>query len=229
MKSALSLTLIMCLVAPALPAAAQGGKPAESDWSRVRKLAPGTEILVTVQGSQSGRRYAVLADESNLKVLNLTDPTLPRAATRVLLNMASYHPEYFSAMATAGAFVDGNVRVGPAGVFVAGRKVADFGQVVEHIARDNIVEIQQFVRTGGSVVRTAVWATAGLFGGAMVGGAIGGGLSCAFGACGPTKPNIPPGVGVGIFAGAVVGTIWGGSHGYRSGRRTTQELIYHAP
>ena len=173
MKSALSLTLIVCLVASALPAAAQehtetrgsfdirgpaaqtmAERPltraamrealrARSDWSRVRKLAPGTEVVVTVRGSKPGKRSLVLADESDLTVLNLTVPTLPRAATRLLQNIASSHdPDVFVGTATSGRFVDQDVRVAPDGVFVAGRKVADLGQVVEHIARIDVAEIR---------------------------------------------------------------------------------------
>ena len=93
MKSALSLTLIGCLVGPALTASAQeliwpgpitraisreAGRvaavqrePVDPDWSRVRKLEPGTEIMVTATGSQPGKRslYFQSADESGLTVL----------------------------------------------------------------------------------------------------------------------------------------------------------------
>jgi hypothetical protein len=61
--------------------------------------------------------------------LNLTDPALPGTVTRGLRDVASNHPEYFTAQ--KGVFVDQNVRVGPDGVFVAARKVADLGQIVE--------------------------------------------------------------------------------------------------
>ena len=91
MKSTPSLTLIVCLVASALPVTAQekgplaravtreavrlaavqsGGTPAESNWSRVRGLASGTDVVVTVQGSKPARRRMVQADESTLTVQN---------------------------------------------------------------------------------------------------------------------------------------------------------------
>ncbi len=103
MKSALSLTLIVCLVGSALPITAQeptmsfdlggpalpltagplaraatrevvrlaaAGEPTpsgidaiqqrinlpESNWSHVRSLAPGTDVIVTVRGLQPGKR-----------------------------------------------------------------------------------------------------------------------------------------------------------------------------
>ena len=89
MRSTLSLTLIVCLVASALPVTAQergplaravtresvrlaavqsGGTPADSNWSHVRGLAPGTDVVVTVRGSKFARCTFVQADESALIV-----------------------------------------------------------------------------------------------------------------------------------------------------------------
>jgi hypothetical protein len=127
MKSALALTVMVCLVASALPVTAQQptetpgsfdlraaspvtvgsigramtreavrlpaageptagevveqtGKSVESNWSRVRKLASGREIVVTVKGSPPAQRHFVAGDDADLTVVNLTDPTLPAAA-----------------------------------------------------------------------------------------------------------------------------------------------------
>ena len=46
---------------------------AESNWSRVLRVAPGTEVVLTVRGSQADRRFFVQADASELTVLNLWD------------------------------------------------------------------------------------------------------------------------------------------------------------
>lgn len=89
MKSALSLTLIASLVGSALPVAAEDrmeskagpiaravtreavrlgvdaqNEPADSDWTRVRALVPGTEVIVTTKNARLGKRYTVRADES---------------------------------------------------------------------------------------------------------------------------------------------------------------------
>ena len=53
--------------------------------------------------------------------------------------------------------MDQNVRVGPDGVFVAARKVADLGQIVERIARTDVAEVGSPVRTRGSTG----WAVSG--------------------------------------------------------------------
>ena len=119
------------------------GKPADAfTGSRVRKLAPGTEIIVTVTGSLAGKRYVVLADdEAELTLLKLTDPKLPSVARGVLRDMAAKHPDDLAAAARHSSFVNGTVRVAPDGVFVVDRKVVDLDQVIEHIARADVAEI----------------------------------------------------------------------------------------
>jgi hypothetical protein len=89
MKSTLSLTLIVSMVASALPVTAQeqgliaraatreavrlagvqrGDTPIESDWSPVVAIASGTNVVVTVRGSKPTRCTFVQADESALIV-----------------------------------------------------------------------------------------------------------------------------------------------------------------
>jgi|RhiMetdeSRZDD1v2_1073273.scaffolds.fasta_scaffold50524_5 hypothetical protein len=74
--SAISITLVAALAAAAVPATAQ------EDWSRVRRLEPGSEITVTIGSSQPVERLFVSADDSVLTVLNLTDPTSPATKLR---------------------------------------------------------------------------------------------------------------------------------------------------
>jgi len=260
MKSALSLALIACLVASALPAtaqeqaegpvpfdtrgpatpatagplgratmreaarlaASQRAQPADSGWSRVRELASGTEVTVTVKGSQPGKRYVVLANESGLTSLNLTAVGLQFPAARVLLDMASHHPENLLAAHTGRTVEQDNVRVGPDGVFMAGRKVADLGQVVETIARID-VEIRT-VRTRGSVSGAAIGTGAGLLLGSVTFLAIGfnhcltvnGGCH---GAWGPLS-------GLALVGFPVAGGLWGYHHGHTT---VIEEVIYRAP
>ncbi len=123
-------------------------RPSQSidTWSRLRTLEPGTAITVTVQGSPPGKRLVVLADEASLIVLDLSYPGLPAAAARILRDMTTSHPEYFAAV-QARVFGEGDVRVGPSGVFLANQKVADLGQVVERISRTD-------VETGTSIIVT---------------------------------------------------------------------------
>ncbi len=129
----------------------QGVKPTQTNWSRVSKLAPGTKIVVTVKGSQPATRYLVRADESNLTVLNLTDPALPGTATRVLRDMASRHPEYFGAAQKRETFVEKNVRFADDGVFVADQRVADRDRIVEFVPMAEVVEITARRRHGSGL------------------------------------------------------------------------------
>jgi hypothetical protein len=268
-KSALSLTLIACLMTSAFPAAAQnqteppasfdlrgpatagplaqaamreavrlaavgeprstgietvqqGGQSTESNWSRVRKLAPGTEIIVTVKGSPPATRYFVAADESDLTVLNVADPTLPRAAREVLRDVASTHPEHFLAAQKGGQFVlEKNIRVAPDGVFVADRKVADLTQVIETIARNDVAEI-----SGPVPYSPGHEALVGLGVGAAIGAGIYLLLCHGFGGCGGA--DVGPLLGTaalfgGIFAG--ISLLPGGYHA----RHRPWEVIYRAP
>jgi hypothetical protein len=188
---------------PAAAALPNRGKSTASDWARVRAIAPRTEIILTVRGSQPFTRYVVMADESQLTVLNVSDPTLPADARKVLLDIASLHPAFFAIDGTPGSFVSDNVKVGPDGVFVADRKVADIGQFVEKIAQRDVVRI----KAGGLPSRSrrlGPWAAIpGFFLGASVGAAV----DCAITGCGPGTPNIPTGVGVGMIVGAVASVV----------------------
>lgn len=192
----------------------------ESTWSRVRTLAPGTEIIVTVHGSLPRTRYVIGVGESDLMVLNVTDPTLPRAVTRVLVNLASKHPEYLTRTPMAGQFVDQAVRVGSDGVFVADQKVADLQHVVETNARKEIAEIK--IRRKGQ----GVWGHLGLLGGYFV-GAMTGSYVAGFACQAAVGRN---GCDTGAFlSGMLVGGIAGGVHGFRASNRETEDVVYRAP
>jgi hypothetical protein len=174
-KSALSFTLIVCLMPSTVPLAAQENREptgllaaaiireavrlaaAEQsqrpdDWPRVRRLAAGGEILVTTSASQSLARYYVQADDDELTVLNLSRPTLSPDARRVLLDTLSHHPEVFGPVPQ----VRSQVQVGPDGVFVAGQKVAELQEVLQRIARGDVLEIAIPTRTTRGSLRGAV-------------------------------------------------------------------------
>lgn len=246
MTSTLSLALIICLVASALPVAAQqraatadplaravtreaarlaavqsGGTPAESNWSRVRKLAPGTEITVTLKGSPPVQRAFLTGDDSDLTVLNVTDPELPAAACEVLRGVASSHPEYFPSAQQGGRFVlERSVRMGPEGVFAADRKVADLEQVVEKIARNDVAEIKTRQKGRG------VWGHLGPLGGYFV-GAMSGGYVAGF-ACQAAGGRDRCDNGA-FLMGGLVGGIAGGVYGLRAATSETEDVIYRAP
>jgi hypothetical protein len=175
----------------------------------VSQLTPGVEISLTVKGSPEVTRLFVMANESVLVAVNLTAPTLPAVAARVLREMAARHPDYLVAAQNAGAFRQANVQVGRDGVFVADRKVADFNQVIEIVAKVDVSEIRGPVVARGSVA----------------GAVLGGWLGFAVG--------VVPALG-----GASKGAAWlllssstalGGSLGFRWSSHETDGIVYLAP
>ena len=62
------------------PGSVRQATTSDSDWLRVRQLAPGTEIVVTVRGSQPGKRTFASANASELTVMTPNDP---RSTTKI--------------------------------------------------------------------------------------------------------------------------------------------------
>lgn len=192
----------------------------DSQWSRVGRLPPGTEIILTTQQGPPDVRYVVRADESGLIVLKLADPSRLAAAGALLRAVAADHPDYFSAAQHGGSFLfEGNVRFGPDGVFVDARKVADLGEVVTNIARTDVVEIRTLKKGRG------VWGHLGALGGFFV-GAMSGGLVAGF-ACQAAAGRERCDTGA-FLTGALVGGIAGGGFGFRAANRETEDVVYRA-
>ena len=108
-------------------------------FKRAKRLDPGTRVTVTVSGAAPCTRYFVLMDSVELVVLNVDAPGLPR---RQILNMAIDNPSWMAATHRT-IYKDGNVRVGPDGVFVKDRKLADLKDIVERIPRERVVSIEK--------------------------------------------------------------------------------------
>ena len=196
------------------------GSPAP-EWSRVRKVAPGTEIIVTVKGSPLRGRDVVRVDDSDLMLLNLADPRLPATVKAVLRGVAARHPEYFPAAQQGATFVlDRSVRLQLGGVFLGDAKVADLEEVIEHIARDDIAEIK--TRQKGRGVWGHLGPLGGYFVGAMAGGVVAG-LACQAAA---GRDQCDSGA---FLTGMLGGGIAGGVYGFRAANRETEDVIYRAP
>ena len=194
---------------------------ADVEWSRVRKLAPGTEIIVTVESTQPGGRHVVRVGEFDLTVLNVADLGLPAPVKDLLRGLAASHPDYFSAALRGGTVVlEKGVRLRLDGVFVGDRKVADLGQVIETIARHNVGEIK--IRQKGR----GVWGHLGPLGGYFVGG-LSGGVVAGF-ACQAAAGRDRCDTGA-FLAGMLGGGIAGGVYGFRAAHRETEDVIYRAP
>ena len=181
------------------------GAPTLYDWSRARELESSAEIILTTKLASDSTRVFVTADDSRIVVLNLGSAALTPSSRRALRAMAVQHPEAFSQ--AAGSLVQNDVRIERDGVFVADRKVAEFQDIVETIARDDVVAIDGPVVARGSVA----------------GATLGGWLGFAVG--------VVPGLG-GVGAAAwpiAIGSVALGAYlGHRWSSHTTDGMIYRA-
>ncbi len=180
----------------------------ETDWSRVRQLAPAAEIFVTLQGSQARSRQFVAADESNVIALNLGAAALPPEAARTLRDMAAHNPERLVALRNGGAFQQGRVRIGRDGLFVDERRIAAFDEVIETSARSSVRLIEGPVVVRGSVAGSVIGAWLGFSVGVI-----------------PALGGASEGVAWLVLAGSVAA---GGYLGHHWSRHTTDGLVYRA-
>ena len=223
MKAAVSCVLIVVLVglAGATPVAAarqaDARSPRESSggsWSDVQKVPSATEVVVTVHGAADAQRMFLSADASALFVLNLTPLTLSRKTERELRDIVASHAAQLI-HGEGGEFVNGDVRIGRAGVFVVDRQIAELSQVIQRIDRPDVVELRAAGagRRYSMLKATATGAVVGAAAGFAVGGRtfFGAGLLALMG------------VGVGAGVGASVAAA-------RSARPDQQsQVIYSAP
>ena len=198
----------------------QGRQAGPSDWSHVREIVPGTEVVMTVGSAQPATCYLLAANAIELWVLNGADPALSAEAKNLLRGAVSRKDVLLAVAAsplTGGLLLPRKgVRIQADGVFVDGRKVADAGQV-EHIVRADVAEIRVFVRRP-SVNRSATWG--GVIG--AVAGVTAALLTCKTPSCDPAVTSVAAvtlGFAIGCGIGALVGV---------SGSKTWN-VIYRAP
>jgi len=108
-------------------------------WKRVERYDPGTRVKITVEGSEPRERYFVKLNDGEVIVLNLTAPNLPK---RQLLNMAIDNPSWIAGTSKT-TYRDNGLRVGPDGVFIKDKKVAELNQVVEWIPRAKVTAVEK--------------------------------------------------------------------------------------
>ena len=111
----------------------------ENMWKRVERFDPGTRVKVTVDGGPPAERYFVQLNDMIVVLLNLSAPDLPK---RQLLNMAIDNPAWIAGTSKT-TYRDNSLRVGPEGVFVKDKKVAELSQVVEWIPRAKVTAIEK--------------------------------------------------------------------------------------
>ena len=180
-----------------------------STWSRVAELQSGAQITVATSSTPERVRVFVTADAAGVTVLNVDVPSLPPAAIAALRDMTTHHPEHFAANKAGGSFEQDRVRLGRDGLFVAGRRIAGYAQVIETLPRETIREIRGPVVARGSVAGTI----------------LGGWLGFCVG--------VVPGLGsakTGVAGATLVGGVGlGGWLGNRWSNHTVEDVVYRAP
>jgi hypothetical protein len=111
----------------------------ETMWKRVQRLDPGARVKITLEGAAPVERYFVQVNDTKLIVLNLSAPDLPK---RQLLNMAIDNPSWIAGTSQT-TYRDNSLRIGPDGLFVKNKKVAELNQVVEWIPREKVAAVQK--------------------------------------------------------------------------------------
>ena len=208
--------MLFCVLTASLTgcATARGPLRVEDDvtmwpWSRVAELQSGAQITVATPSTPERVRVFVSADVTGVTVLNLDVPSLTPAAIAVLRDTATHHPEHFAAIKAGASFEQDRVRLGRDGLFVAGRRIADYAQVVETLPRETIREIRGPVVARGSV--------AGMILGGWLGFCVG----------------VVPGLGgakAGVGGASLVGGVGlGGWLGNRWSSHTVEDVVYRAP
>ena len=211
------MSSLLLTAATGLSAAPQ--RPAVGSWSDVQKLDPATEVLIAVADSAPLEEVFLLADPSSLFVLdkNVTS-TFGREAERTIRDIATTHA--VEIVGGGGQFISNDVRLGPDGVFVSNRKVAELSQVIRRIDRSDVVQLSATgQRRRGAVLKATAT-------GAAIGAGVGLALSATIFRCGAgcaedwTRVAVTVGTGVGAAVGA---TVAAGHRGHEL------RLIYSAP
>jgi hypothetical protein len=217
--------ILLLIVSASVPAAAwaQGAVHlgrAASPWPRVQALEPGSEIVLTVSQARPVQRYVIAVDDDSVRVLNLTDATIPGTLAETLRSIASQHPEYFAQAADGGTVVNDRVRLTKTGVFIGDELAVDWQRLVQTHARHDVAEIATRRRGRG------FWGHLGPLGGFFVGGMTGGLVSGV--ACRAVSGRNRCDSGA-FLIGMVGGGVAGGTYGWRAARRETEEVVYRAP
>jgi len=195
-------------------------QPASSDqWSAVRGIAPAAPIRITTTTGAMTRRF-VIADEHQVILLQTDDSSVPRSVVGTLVRLAATHPDTLAGVLTgSGTALDRDLRVQHDGVFEGNRKVADLGQILQSVVRDELREIRLAPHFRGSIAG-AVGGGAAAFLAAMPIGVALGFKQCG-GSCADEQFLMGAAI-VGLPAAAAV-------LGARAFGHTRSEIIYRAP
>jgi hypothetical protein len=197
---------------------------AYGDWSDVRRLTPGTAIFVKTAALPDGPREIVATDDRVLVVLNLEGVEILREASGLRIGSVDRRALTAAAQGNIGIDQDQNVRLEPAGVFVAGRKVMELEQLLVTILKADVREItRQDVSSGGTAA--VAGGVLGFFGGGALGFLVGGLIGANVDK--NSDSAFLTGAGIGMLAGGIAGAIFGATKA-AGPVVATEVLVYRA-
>jgi hypothetical protein len=147
MRSAVRIARLVVGVFTLLPAstafAAQAvdQRTADAGWKRLQSLAAGADILVELTSTSVSRR-AVTADRDTLVTLNPSSPGLSRRDADALLKIVTANASRLAGILAGGSLTTEDARIGPDGVFIRHRRIADTATVFERWKREDVVRVQ---------------------------------------------------------------------------------------
>ena len=134
------------------------------DWSRVKELAPGSEIVFTARGRATSSSLFVAADDASITVMTLERVSLRADEKRALIALIGRHPDAFSTTPSASVR-NRDVRVEAGAVFANGRRIGGVGELIGRYVRGDVVDLG--VMTPSHPIRNG--ALIGLGAGAAIG------------------------------------------------------------
>jgi hypothetical protein len=108
------------------------------NWSQVKRLLPGTEIMVRKPGVAVVRHYVLAVHEDEVKTLAVSDMAVEFA--KQLRTAAVTHPDYLVQPQAGGTTIPlgGRVSLKDSAVFVGERRIAELQQFIVTISRQEI-------------------------------------------------------------------------------------------
>jgi hypothetical protein len=186
---------------------------ARTDWAAVRRLRPGSDIIVTIRGVPAATRRLLSVDEDELVLFDSSDPGLPNDARRTLNEVAADRPSLLLTARADELQLPRHVRATPAGIFVEQQRVAGLAGVIKVVPRGQVADVRVRRNHVGTHSRR----------GFLIGAAIGAGIGVAIGAS--SSEDTLPLMGFGALGGGVWGLEIGTVIGILAPR--SPDVIYH--
>ena len=195
---------------------AKSSAPSEkvrTDWATVRRLRPGSDIIVTIRGVAAATRRVLWVDDEELTLFDSSYPSLSKEVRKTLGDITKERPTLLLTARTGELQLPHHVRATPAGIFVEEQHIARLADVIKVVPRAQVADIRVNRKHVGTHSRR----------GFLIGAAIGAGIGAAIGAS--SSEDTLPLMGFGALGGGVWGLEIGTVIGIVAPR--SPDVIYH--